>query len=53
MSVPVAVMLVAVRLDVEALPKNELLAVIDVKIGLGDTAIVEVEERTMLEPAMR
>ena len=52
-SVPVAVMLVAVRLEVEALPKKALVVVILVKTGFGETAMVEVDERTMLEPAMR
>jgi len=38
---------------VEAFPKKALPEVSEVKIGLGETAMVDVEERTMLEPAMR
>ena len=46
-------MFVAVRLDVEALPRNEVAAVILVNTGFGDTAMVEVEERTMFDPAVK
>ena len=52
-SVPVAMMLVVERLDVEALPRNEVFDVIVVNTGFGDTEIVEVEERTMLVPAVK
>ena len=30
-----------------------MLETIDVKIGFGDTPIVDVEERTMLDPAVK
>jgi hypothetical protein len=52
-SVPVATMLVAEIFEVDALPRNEVAETIDVKIGLGETATVEVDERTMLDPAVR
>jgi hypothetical protein len=53
-NVPVAVMLVAERLDVEALPKNEVAEVILVNTGFGDTSIVDVPENTiLLEPALK
>ena len=46
-------MFVAVRLEVDALPKNDVAAEIEVKIGLGETAIVEVAESEILEPAIK
>ena len=59
----VVVALVAVRLVEEAsvetrvvvveLVKVVLVAVMEVNVGVADTPIVEVEESTMLDPAMR
>lgn len=51
--VPVAVRL-PVANDVEvALPNTEFPEVIDVKIGLGETEIVEVDESVILVPAIK
>ena len=40
-------------LEVEALPKNADEETILVNTGLADTAIVEVDESTMFDPAVR
>jgi hypothetical protein len=45
--VPVVTNAVAV-----AEPRREDPELIEVNVGVGDTAIVEVEERTILDPAM-
>jgi len=52
-NVPVAVIFVEERLEVEALPSTELVAVTEVKIGFGETAIVEVPESVILLPAIK
>jgi hypothetical protein len=53
LTVPVAVRLPVANDVEEALPNTELPDVILVKTGLGETAIVDVEERTILEPAIK
>ncbi len=51
--VPVAVRVPVVRLEVEALVEETYPVVREVKVGVADTAIVEVEERMILDPAVK
>ena len=46
-------MFVAERLDVEAFPRNVAPETILVNTGLADTAIVEVDESTIFDPAVK
>lgn len=53
MSDEVAVKVAVVRLEVEALVMKAVEALIEVKVGVADTAIVEVDESMIFDPAIK